>query len=185
MRYDATEYLEAWQETGKFPRIHDAMASAFAAFATRDRLLDLCCCHGLLGARLSVQPPGLECVVGVDADLAAIERGRAAGVPIELHHMRITLETLKDLASLIDARKIDVLVARRAMPELWGQDTHEGIEFSRTMAAAGIREIFLEGRVKSARATNALASIDDEIGLFAHEYAVAKRHGAVAYLRRR
>jgi hypothetical protein len=77
-----------------------------------------------------------------------------------------------------------VIIARRIMPELFGADLDLGKRFAADMAAAGIREILIEGRVVSARSTNALASIDAEVEMLTTGgfYREARRIKAVSYL---
>jgi SAM-dependent methyltransferase len=182
MRFDSTEHLEVWRRTGRFPAIHDSIFSAIENFMRGSRVLDLCCSTGLLAQRLAKLLK--VTAVGVDADARALERAWEAGVDVPLVEMKINDETMSELASVIRAHRIDVLVARRAMPELFGDNLPLGHQFSAMLYDLNVREIFLEGRVATRNAVNPLASIDKEVELFGGHYVLARSIRSVAYLKR-
>lgn len=180
MRFNSIEHLQAWQRTGRFPAIHDAIAAAVNSFGCSLGYLDLCCSFGLLGQRL-IRENGCD-VVGVDIDADAIAAGQAAGIKAKLIHMPVKPDTLKDLVQICQSNTLGGIVARRALPELFGHDLAFGETFTNAMADAGIKEIFIEGRVATRNATNPLSSIDKEVALLGSRYKQVRRVGAVSYL---
>jgi len=52
----------------------------------------------------------------------------------------------------------------------------------KTLYSAGITEIFLQGRAKTSRATNAYSCIDREIELLSSHYRLIEQDGQVAYM---
>ncbi len=181
VRFNSAERLDLWQNTGRFPAIHNDMAHAFSSFARGERALDLCCSFGLLAERIKRMYGAA--VVGVDADESALEHGRSAGITVDLLHMAVSADTLPALADLIASRKVSVLLARRCLPELFGGNIALGREFAQLMRDSGIEEVLIEGRVKTKKPRNALASIEDEIELMSGPFSLERRYRNVAYMR--
>jgi hypothetical protein len=75
------------------------------------------------------------------------------------------------------------MLARRCLPELFGDDLPLGRDFAAAIHGAGIKEIFLEGRVVTQGAVNVLKSVADEVDLLSGHYHEVKRIGAVSYLK--
>lgn len=186
MRYDSQDHLTAWIEHRTFPKIHDAIAEMAIAEMQGSRVLDLGCSYGLLGGRL-VKQAGARFAVGVDLDERAMTLASVAGVPVEFRKLAITAATLPAMLDLVREYRLDVLVARRILPELFGDDLPLGVAFAEQLASAGIREVFLEGRVETLKAVNVLCSIEQEVALFTHAicFEEVRRVRAVSYLRRR
>ena len=182
MRFNSPEHLATWQRTKRYPAIHDNMAAAANSYVRGARLLDLGCSYGLLGARIAKEA-GSHRPVGVDADKSVIDAANQAGVPMEFYHLEVNAETLSRLETIIMCHGIDVIIARRILPELFGLDPVLGCNFAAMCAAAGVKEMLVEGRVVSARSTNALASIDDEVDMLSMSYREIRRVKAVSYLR--
>lgn len=156
------------------------MAGAVIGFARPGAVLDLCCGTGLLTQRLC--DAGYD-AIGIDADAKSLAAANSAGVTAPLERWRIDRESLPLLSCLITQRVIKTVVARRALPELFGHDLPAGGVFAEMLAASGVRDVFLEGRIRTARATNPLASLVGEVELFAIYYKPHARLGNVAYLR--
>ena len=83
---------------------------------------------------------------------------------------------------LIAKHQVRAIIGRRCMPELFGNSPDLGTLFAECVAGAGVKQIFLEGRVASVNAVNALSSIDDEVELFAGHYKDRYRYRNVAVL---
>ena len=181
MRFNSPEHLETWRTTGRYPAIHDALANVAVADVRGRRLVDLGCSYGLLGARV-VAEAGLEFGLGIDADGAVLAAARAAGVPIELEEMKVTEVTIPRLSDMLEYHRIDVMVARRVLPELFGADLTAGQRFVEMLCQVGIKEVFLEGRVDSPKSVNALRSIAQEVELLAPWFREVRRIGGVSYL---
>jgi hypothetical protein len=181
-RFNSPEHLETWKLRGRYPAIHDAIGDAAATYMRGSRLLDLGCSYGLLGARIAKEA-GQAAPIGIEADPKVIEASRAAGVPIGLIHWRVVESSLSELGKIVAGDGINVIIARRILPELFGNDLEFGKRFAATMAAAGVKEMFVEGRVVSARSTNALASIDHEVAMLSGSFHEVRRIKAVSYLK--
>jgi hypothetical protein len=180
-RFNSPEHLSTWQERGRYPAIHDGIADAAASLMRGKCLLDLGCSYGLLGARIAKES-GQGMPLGIDADGKVIAAARDAKVSMFFTHLRVTAETLPLVAELVRDHSIDVIIARRILPELFGQEVMVGGMFAAMMAKAGVKEMFVEGRVVSERSTNALASIDAEVAMLSGSYREARRIKAVSYL---
>ena len=180
-RFNSPEYLSAWRTKGIWPSIHDAMADFAAANMRAKFLLDLGCSYGLLGARIGVENGGLACA-GVEADEKVIQAAQEAGVPLRFYTLKLTRATLPAFAKILVETRARAIVARRILPELWGEDREGGAEFVDLIADLGVREILVEGRIVSERATNPLRSIDDEVALLSSRYREAQRAKALSYL---
>jgi SAM-dependent methyltransferase len=181
VRFNSPEHLATWRETGCFPAIHDAIAGVAVAYLRGTRLLDLGCSYGLLGARI-VKEAGLEAGFGVDADGEVIAAAKRAGVPLTFRELRITGETLPHLLGVLVESLADIVIARRVLPELFGEDLPAGRTFANLLAGAGVKEIILEGRANVATAVNRLRSIEEEVDLLSGRYREQRRVGAVSYL---
>jgi hypothetical protein len=180
-RFNSPEHLETWKTRGRYPAIHDGIADAAASLMRGKQLLDLGCSYGLLGARIA-KGAGQGMALGIEADGKVIDAAKTAGVRVFFNQIRITDETLSLVSVLVRDHDIDVVIARRILPELFGDDLDLGRHFASEMAAAGVKEIFVEGRVVSGRSTNALASIDAEVGMLSGSYREVRRIKAVSYL---
>lgn len=184
MRFDSRERLDTWQIGGGFPAIHNDIVTAAIVYVRGRRVLDLGCSYGLLGARL-IAAEAAEFVVGVERDAEIVRQARDAGVPITFAVFAVNRSTMPALEALVLVHKLDVLVARRVLPELFGEDLELGRDFARAIAGAGISEMLIEGRVATRNAKNALATVDQEVALLDSSYKEARRVGAVSYLVRR
>ena len=181
VRFNSPSYLDAWKQRGEWPVIHNPMADFAAAQMRGQSLLDLGCAFGLLGARISKEAGGIPCV-GVERDPVTITAATEAGVPIKFAAMKVTRETLTELIAVIATHKVDTIIARRILPELWGEDLEGGKAFASVIAATGVREVFLEGRIESERATNPLRSVNEEVALLSGPYREVSRMSALRYL---
>jgi len=139
-RFNSPELLLTWARCRRFPAIHDNMAAAALSYVRGTRILDLGCSFGLLGARIAKDMGGVT-AIGVEADAGVISAAEAAGVPMVFHNIKITAETLPQLETVIRCHGIDIIIARRIMPELFGSDPEMGRRFAAMAAAAGVGEM--------------------------------------------
>lgn len=182
MRYDSIERLRSWANYGTFPAIHDDIVSVISSYMTGGTVLDLCCSYGLLAQRVGEMDPTLT-AYGIDADKRVLDQARKAGIGVGLFQMKIGTDTLSELVQFVGDRKVDCMFARRALPELFGTDLPLGRAFAVAIRDAGVRELFIEGRVATPGATNALRSINEEVDLMTGPFAQARRVGSVSYMR--
>ena len=183
MRFDDQNHLAEWRANKTFPRIHDAMAAATIANMTGSRVLDLGCSFGLLGARVFKENGLTTHAVGIEADEAVVRMAEVAGVPVDFYALTVSRETCDAVITIVAENRIDVVLARRVFPELFGDDLEFGREFVALLGGVGVKELFIEGRVPTPRATNALSSIDQEVELVSGYFREVKRTGAVSYQR--
>lgn len=181
MRFNSTEYLEKWEKTGQYPKIHNDIAFLFEQYSKGNRVLDLCCSSGLLGERLH-RKLGVH-AVGIDGDRIAIEKALKFGVSMQIHHLKIKRQSLKDVVQIIENDRLNTIIARRCVPELFADDIEFGYEFAHQMKNIGIKEIFLEGRAKTKSSNNKLNSLNKEVAVFSEYYKLVKTHKNTAYLR--
>lgn len=183
MRFNSPELLEAWQATGEWPAIHNAMSEMAITYVTGRRLLDLGCSYGLLGARITAEN-AMEPGIGVDASSDAIAAGKAARVPLDLKFMRVLPRRSDwlDLMAIIRDNGVDVVIARRVFPELFGEHVDEMSAFGEELRRAGIKELLVQGRVETAQATNRLHSVVQEYRELANSFRDVAVRGSVAYL---
>lgn len=182
MRFDSDEHLERWRGTGRFPAIHDAVAKMVVEETRSTRWCDLCSSTGLLGARLRTRHRMF--VVGIEGDADAVGRGIRAGVRLDgVLVTRIDFDHLDEVRMHLEAHRVQGIVARRCLPELFEVPGNRAA-LPRLFAEAGVQELVVEGRVASGRATSAFPSIVQEVEALAPFYVEARRVGAVSYLRR-
>lgn len=178
-RFNDPQHLEHWQQTGKFPKIHDAITAAIVRIDAGRRGVDVCCSTGLLAERLRAS--GFT-VLGVDRDGTALSRGRAAGVQAELMQLHLDGDGLAKMLQCAKERQLTSLYCRRCLPELFGNDLALGKQFFKEAAAAGITRLFLQGRNPVANAKNRLSSLAAEIALASGSFDLLWSEGQIAYL---
>lgn len=184
MRFNDQGYLDAYAESRRYPRIHDAIWNAAVAELSSLTVLDLCCSTGLLGARLR---DNLRCqMVWAEQDADAIARGIGAGA-IERGRLwtgTITPETIGSLTGFLIEHGVTGVVARRCLcvisekcPLYLVRDAFD---------TAGITEVLLEGQAQDVRAVHPFGSADAQVAALAPNYVLRPtRYGRdVRYLRR-
>lgn len=182
MRFDSPELLQAWRETGRWPAIHDAIAQMALEYLRGQVLLDLGCAFGLLGARI-VAETGLRSAIGVDANKATLAASEAAAVPVTRYCLQIVdRPSMAELGAIIKRHQVDVIVARRILPELFGHDIDLGRAFVDMAADLGVKEMLVQGRVETPDAVNPMRSIEREVFFLNQRYDCVALRGPVAYL---
>ncbi len=181
-RYDDQEHLVHWKR-GVWPKIHAKLFELVQEQARGRRFCDLSCSTGLLGARLlqRLRPPA-EAVLGVECDADAVARARAAGVPVEFLEMAVNPQTLRAFGEALRSRRITVLVGRRCIPEICGEDVSFGRVLADQLLDAGVTEVFLEGRQQRATATHPLATLQAEIKALGPAWRTVTLRNDLAYL---
>lgn len=183
MRFDAQEYVLNWVANKQFPQIHTNIVNTAVSNLRGVRGVDVCCSHGLLATKMSTQH-GYH-MIGIDADKRAIALARENKIPVIIHEMKIQPSSENAFFELCKQHDAQFLIMRRCLPELFGDNLAFGQLFFQKAAEAGINELVLEGRVKTPKATNKLATIEAEIELVKDHYKLVQLNGNVAYLRNR
>ncbi len=170
-RFNSSEHLYDWQRTGRYPKIHDDIYNLIRSEVdTADgAMLDLGSSTGLLARRL--EGAGFN-VTGIEADAKAIEAGKVAGTygrAVSVCHWLLTPDEMPKLFDFIDSRRIRIVVARRVLPELDNAGVTPEL-LGATLADAGVRHLFLEGRAPRQGATHRLRSVTDEIAELEHRW---------------
>ena len=166
MRFDDLEYVSQYNTNGKYPKIHDDIAS-LDEYVPAGVVLDLGCCTGLLSCRLAEKH---NAVIGIEANKHYLS---AAVRKENVHYinMKICEETMQDLKEIIVKHNINCVYARRVLPEICDAG---GIKLVRAMISmfheCGIKHIVIEGRKCSKNSTHVLKSIEREKELFAGLY---------------
>jgi hypothetical protein len=180
MRFNSIEYIFAYSKTGIFPAIHKNIANMALDHVQGRSGLDLCCSYGLLGQQLANR--GGYVMAGIDSNFKAVDLAQIY-VDMPVYQIRVDRNNLDKIRNTVYVRDITFIVARRCLPELFGDDLEWGIDFFAAMREYGVRELVLEGRVKTKNATNALHSLEAEIDLVSDSYTPYQQTGNVAYLR--
>jgi hypothetical protein len=181
MRFNAPEYINEFSSTGQFPKIHRNIVDMALNHVKGRKGLDLCCSHGLLGQQLMQRGNYVMC--GIDGDIKAVQLARDHKIQMEILPLAIKKTTLELIITFIKAQNCSFVVARRCLPELFGDDMEFGIEFFHQMREIGITEVMLEGRVATKNAVNPLFSLNAEIDLISQDYTPWQQANNVAYLR--
>lgn len=181
MRYNSPERLEEWKATGAFPAIHNDIFSYAASYLTTTRVLDLCCSYGLLGQRM-VTFGLVDFACGVDAEMDTIEAAKAAGITIPLYGLKITPETLDQFISIIREHKVNGIIARRCISELFPLQPAWAIQFADAVREAGVLEFILEGRAIVPKPTHPIPTIAEEVACLVSAYREANRTGQCSYM---
>jgi SAM-dependent methyltransferase len=179
IRFNSEKYLRDFRDAGRYPQIHQPMADAVFELAKGSSVLDICCSTGLLGQRLLGM--GFK-AIGVERDAQAVEAGRRHGVTLPITMMTVDPATADELYRLIREAGVTILVARRCFSEIFGARKEWGPEFCRGLIAAGVDELFLQGRVYSERSTHPIPHTDAEIAVCGGVFLERHRRGPVAYL---
>lgn len=181
MRFNDTSHLVHYVETGQFPAIHKKIAEMAINNVEGLSGLDLCCSHGLLGEQLITH--GHYQMIGIDSDRKAKQAHDACNLKMNVIGAKIDHNFLGVLQALIYTNNIDFIVARRCLPELFGNNLDFGRKFFYLMREVGVKELVLEGRVATKKAVNALNGILLELALVNDSYQLQKINGSIAYLR--
>lgn len=188
-RFDSQEYLDDWKLAGRWPSIHDEIAGLVArtvgSVLNVHVVCDVCCSSGLLAAR--IQSLTGVTAIGVDVDRRALAAGRDAGVPVELFELALAPATLPTFGALLTEHRVNGLVMRRCLPELFGSSGVLDVPFlqafSDTAVTAGVGRLWVQGRVPSSKATNALPRLEDEVAALAEVgWSGVRRTSNCAYL---
>jgi SAM-dependent methyltransferase len=186
VRFNSPERLADFK-AGRYPKIHDAIASMIISEMRGTRVLDIGCNYGLLSDRL-LKKLGADFVLGIDADPEAVRKGLEAGVGATLTVLKVKAETFPEIARLIRDNRITVVVARRFLSEPFGynaKDLATGPDFGRQLHEAGIKEMFVQGRAPREDAVNLMPTTREEVAILLGHFREVKRAGDVSYLRAR
>lgn len=185
MKYDAQEYVDAFNQEGKYPRIHDNIFDVCKQFIPlNENVMDLGACTGLLSMRL-VQQGVARQVVGLEPNKNSLKRA-VKHPDIDYYNFGVSLTDMSKVCRVLQNYQVGAVVARRVFPEIV---EHAGIEavkeFGRVASKYGVDLIVLEGRVQTKRATNMLNSADVEVKALAAYYEQIAVHGNVRVMKRR
>lgn len=179
-RFSSEDYLRDFRASGAFPEIHDPLFQLVLSEALGTSGVDLACCYGLLGERISKEAD--ISMFGVEFSQDFITAGLDAGIDIPMYQMEVKAETLMQLLALVKKHSATVLVARRAFPEIFPEPESQFCrDFVEGIHGAGIKEVFLQGRLESARSTHPLSGIDKEGSILLSHYRKVKQYGQLAY----
>lgn len=176
-RYNDQALLDAWNATGAYPAIHNAIFDAavnwLPAPEVAGPLLDLGCSIGMLGRRL-------EDVLGytshwTDGDTEALGRGIAAGSidPARALGIQLRPDTAGEWTEFVTSHGIRTLVARRCLCVY--SDGSSPAYLTELFADVGIERILLEGQRRDRRAVHPNGSADQQVLALSTRYTI--RHG--------
>lgn len=189
--FDNEEYLRAWKEEGVFPRIHRDMFNLFSSTFECNSVLDMCSCTGLLGTHImeyhKIPAFGLE---GNETWLARADKW---GITLPTLRCWIGPETLDEVVDFIKDNKINGMVARRCLAELFAYDSNFKLmkkpdmvwakKLTTAFVDAGIKEIWMEGgKPMKNPETHPVPNTDAGIKCFAPAYRVSERLNECVYM---
>lgn len=184
-RFDDQTLLECFKRGRSFPKIHAPLFSFIMEHEEGSVALDLCCSTGLLGQRLRERRHRFSHVFGVEGNSEAIDRAERAGVTMPITQMIVNEDTLDDFLALLLRNRCDTIIARRCLPELFGDCISFGQTFMRSINDVGVQWLFIEGRRATSTPANALHSIEKEIELASAAFEVVEKRGAITLMGRK
>lgn len=185
MKYDAQEYVDAFHQEGKYPKIHDNIFDVCKQFIPTDtNVMDLGACTGLLSMRL-IQQGVARKVVGLEPNKKSLSRA-VKHPDITYYNVGVTGETIPRMRSVFHNYGVQAIVARRVFPEIV---EHAGVNtlktFARIASECEVDLIILEGRVETKRATSMLSAADTEVKAISQYYEQVFTHKNVRVMKRR
>lgn len=189
MRFSDPSHLARFKTLRRYPEIHDAIFAMVRELADGDGFMDVCCHFGLLGQRIQDAFPQAR-VCGVEMLDKAVAAGRAAGVSIPLHVMKLHEPTLPKLVELLREHRVTVMVARRCVSEFTVRDHGSTPKrdpayaalFRAAVIEVGVREFVIQGRAPDPRATWPVPNVEAEAEMLGPEFVVREKRGQCAYL---
>lgn len=183
MRYNDPQHIKDYEESGKFPKIHDHIYSAVKRATIADKpVLDLGASIGLLSARM-IDGKVTNKVFAFEPNKNSL--AIAVKKPeITYFSMGVTDSNIQKLYGFMSQHEIKTILARRVFPEIaerFGIKTVQA--FARAASAAGVEKIVLEGRKQSTLSTAILKSADKEAACFAPFYEVVESFKDVRVLK--
>jgi len=196
-RFNSTTYVDHYKVTGRFPKIHDNLFNLITETWEGGSFIDVCCSTGLLGQRL-IDKLGVMCC-GIEGDSRAITAGKQGGVQMTVYQTYIDEKSLANLSRILSDHDVNTVVMRRCVSELFAKGMPLGVgntvqtelkpgfaeKFIDTLLAAGVDEIYLQGRAESASSKHVIPNVEAEIKFFSTHYDVRVKRGQCAYLRRK
>jgi len=184
VRYDDASYLTRWQRGEGFPSIHDnlyALADKHLRGTPHRSFCDLCCSTALLGQRFLEGYPGSR-VCGIEGLASSVDQARAVGVAYPILNRMVTPATLSEVALWWQTHRVDVLLARRCLPEIFAADRSWGPRFVASAVLSGVKVFVVQGRVPTSRATHPIPDIDAEIAVLGPGLRLVEKAGQCAVL---
>lgn len=174
--FDDDKYLKQFKY-GIYPKIHNDIFY-LTSNTIGSNILDIGCCYGLLSHRLSKQFN----VIGIESSKYYCDRS----IYQNIVNMKINENTLSQFRDILIKNKIDIVVFRRVIPEIYdcgGDSLIHDIE--KALYECDVEYIILEGRIESKRSVHKLKSINDEIEILNNYYFLDKRYKRYARLKRK
>ena len=180
MRFDDLDYCVDLIERNQYPKIHDDIF-LMCQGVKADTVLDLGCCHGLLSCRLATI---FDKVIGLEPSDKYI-RNAIPRDNVDYVRLGITMKTLGELKDVIAKNKVNLIVARRVIPEIWETGGFELVNgFVDTVHEADVKYIALEGRKPTKKPRNPLYNADRECEVMQGKYIVEDKYKNCRLLRR-
>lgn len=182
MRFNDEQHIKDYKNRGVYPRIHGDIFS-LDKHIPASNVLDIGCSTGLLTARLADKH---KKVVGIDSDKKALQQAREIKKRnVALYEGKINEQTVNEVEQILKDHNINVIYARRVLPELTDVGGLSLIETLVTMFyTQKVKYVVLEGRQRRRSATHVMKDIDKEISRFVGLYKPIKRYKECAILER-
>lgn len=180
-RFNSQEYLDQYVSKGIFPKIHDDIAHLIEAKAQKVPAMDFGSCIGLLSVRL-VEQLGMPLAIGIEPNMTDYDRAiyhpnvTYLSVPVNADHLGL-------IETCIRVNGVKLLVARRVISEIGFDNFAFMPVLSEALARSGVKEIVLEGRAYTPRATHPIPGSEKECELLSSHFDVMASYKNCRYLR--
>lgn len=189
-RYDSDEYLTAWRDRGVFPEIHADLWQLVNEETCGTSYVDLCCSIGLLGTHV-IQSLKSPCI-GIEGHGPSVEKAARFGVPLPIHQITVDRTSLDRLEALLKENRVDVLLARRCLSEIFAGAGNGALvadeEFARLftamLARCGVKQVFHQGRQVTRAAKHPVPDVQAEARLMtlSGHYRIVQQRGECGHL---
>ena len=170
-RFDDDKLLKAFFESGQYPKIHDNICVLVKRTSTGlKRVADIGACHGLLSHRLLTECDK-EFVLAVEGNKKYLVNATKHS-DLCYYNKYVLPSNLDELRSTLKEHRINLVVARRVLPEICDAGGVNLVsEFASMLHEVGVEQIILEGRVNVPNPKNRLHTVEHEAIAISDYYA--------------
>lgn len=182
MRFNDEQHIKDYKEYGSYPRIHDDIFS-LDKHIPASNVFDIGCSTGLLTTRLADKH---NTVIGIDSDVKALRQADGIRKPnVTFYGGQINEKCLKEIEQILKRHEINVVYARRVLPEICDTGGLSLVEKVVTMFYnQNIKYVVLEGRQRRRNAKHVLKDVDKEVSRLEGLYKPIKRFNECVLLER-
>jgi hypothetical protein len=166
--YNDQAHIDEYLNSGKFPKIHDDIASVIRKIAPQhEPCIDLGSCTGLLAIQ-SIKI-GRSLTIGIEGNKSDFNRA----IPhskVKYENFYIGSDTFGQLSAILKKYKPTLVIARRIIPEISMNNINVIKQLSLLFAENGVKHIILEGRKTTRNPKAILYNVRLEANCFMSEF---------------